>query len=211
MKLIALELSTRMGSVAFLENGEIKEEITWEEKFENRQQLFDALKKLDVDWNSIDTYVVGRGPGSFSGLRVGFSVVNSLAAPNKSNVYAHNSCVGFRKFFSDKEIIVVGDARRDQLWIGSLFNEKILIDFKLISYDDLSSYVSEKISLISPDQNRLKELLTPFQDKELQKSFYPKASEIGLVVYNNILNGLMCEKFEPLYMHPPVFIEPKYK
>ena len=65
--------------------------------------------------------------------------------------------------------------------------------------------------LLKIEKNRLKELLTPFQDKELQKSFYPKASEIGLVVYNNILNGLMCEKFEPLYMHPPVFIEPKYK
>ena len=53
MKLIALELSTRMGSVALLENGEIKREITWEEKFKNRQQLFDALKELDVDWLSL--------------------------------------------------------------------------------------------------------------------------------------------------------------
>ena len=210
MRLVSLELSTRMGSVSLIENNKIINEHTWEEKFKNRQQLFDALADINVDWKTIDTFVVGRGPGSFSGLRVGFSVVNTLAAPHKANVIAHNSCVGFGKRFHNKEVVVVGDARRNQLWIGSLMDGKILNQFKLIDYEELSSNIHVGAILISPDHDRLAELINPFQKKEFQKPFYPLASEIGLVVIDNIQKDIKEEEFEPLYMHPPVFIEPKY-
>ena len=89
MKILALELSTKFGSIALLEDGLIKKEINWIEQFNDRRQPFEALDKFKTDWSSIDVYVVGRGPGSFSGLRVAFSVVNALALPNQNKVIAH--------------------------------------------------------------------------------------------------------------------------
>lgn len=43
-------------------------------------KIADLLKQHGFDWNSIDGTVVYEGPGSFTGLRVGLSVANALAA-----------------------------------------------------------------------------------------------------------------------------------
>lgn len=211
MRLVSVELSTRIGSIALVENGQIQSEYNWEERFEDRQQLFDALKKLDLDWNYIDAFVVGRGPGSFSGLRISFSMVNALSAPSKQHVFAHNSGASLAAQFSSSSTVVVGDARRGQLWVG-LFQEHSLVrDFELIKYSQLNTMIPEGSLVISPDQDRLVDILSPFQDEELQRPLFPTAGVLGQIVYNNIERADDPEPFEPLYMHPPVFIEPKYK
>ena len=40
MKILALELSTKFGSIALLEDGLIKKEINWIEQFNDRRQPF---------------------------------------------------------------------------------------------------------------------------------------------------------------------------
>lgn len=211
MRLVSLEMSTCMGSIALIENGNIQVEYDWKERLEDRQQLFDALKKLELDWDTIDGFIVGRGPGSFSGLRISFSMVSALAAPGNQKIFAHNSCVSLASKFSSPSTMVVGDARRGQLWVG-LFNEVSLVkDFELIQYNQLPEIIDEKTIIISPDQDRLTKLLNPYQSNDLQKPFYPTAGLLGEIVYKKIRQGNDLEKTEPLYMHPPVFIEPKYK
>ena len=91
MRIVAVDMSASKGSVALVDQGSVRASFSWEEKRENRQQLFDALKALAVEWSSVDQFVVGRGPGAFSGMRIAFSVVNALAAPDKTPVVAHNS------------------------------------------------------------------------------------------------------------------------
>ena len=91
MKIFALELSSSHGSIALVEDGRVVAEKSWIENFKNRQQLFDSMAGLGIDWDSVDCFAVGRGPGAFSGMRIGFSVVNSLAAPGANPVYALNS------------------------------------------------------------------------------------------------------------------------
>ena len=61
MKILSIELSTKVGSIALLEDGQICKEIQWEEHYKDRRQPFDALDKLDLDWSSIDLFVAGRG------------------------------------------------------------------------------------------------------------------------------------------------------
>ena len=67
MRIVAVEMSASKGSVALVDQGEVRASFSWEEKRENRQQLFDALKALAIEWSSVDQFVVGRGPGAFSG------------------------------------------------------------------------------------------------------------------------------------------------
>lgn len=44
------------------------------------RKLSDTLKQHTMVWADIDGIVVYRGPGSFTGLRIGLSVANALAA-----------------------------------------------------------------------------------------------------------------------------------
>ena len=47
------------------------------------KKLLDAAQK---DWQNIQGVVVFKGPGSFTGLRIGFAVANTLAYINKAPI-----------------------------------------------------------------------------------------------------------------------------
>jgi len=210
MKILALELSTKIGSIALLEDGLIKKEINWVEQFNDRRQPFEALDKFKSDWNSIDMYAVGRGPGSFSGLRVAFSVVNALALPKQNKIIAHNSAESIAYKFKSSKVLVVGDARRKQLWVGKFEKLKLIEEFQLIKYHELESFVDEKTIVVSSDYDRLSFLLDSYMKSESRNCSYPSANGLAKIVYKKIMNNEKLEEFEPLYLHPPVFIEPKF-
>ena len=210
MKIFAIELSSRHGSMALVENGAVTAEKKWEEDFKNRQQLFDCLAELGVDWDGIDLFAVGRGPGAFSGLRIGFSVVNALAAPSGKPVYALNSGAALAAQTQAARVAVVGDARRNKVWAGVFANSKLEKEFQLLERDELAAFVPKETLVVSPDHDRLDELLQNFQTLENATPVFPTAGKLGELVFQRLEEGMESEPFEPLYMHPPVFIAPRF-
>jgi tRNA threonylcarbamoyl adenosine modification protein YeaZ len=210
VKIFAIELSSRFGSIALVENGDIVAEKSWEENFKNRQQLFDAMAEMNVDWDSVDCFAVGRGPGAFSGMRIGFSVVNSLAAPTGKPVYALNSGVALAQHYGAEKTVVVGDARRNKVWAGAFSGIEIEKEFQLLECDELAEFVPEGALVVSPDHDRLAELLEGFHTLAEPGPVFPTAGTLGMLVSERLENGIDSEPFEPLYMHPPVFIAPRF-
>ncbi|HIO60676.1 MAG TPA: tRNA (adenosine(37)-N6)-threonylcarbamoyltransferase complex dimerization subunit type 1 TsaB [Deltaproteobacteria bacterium] len=51
----------------------------------------DLLKNADIKLAEVDAYVVNRGPGSYTGVRVGMAVVKTFAQVHKKPVVAVNS------------------------------------------------------------------------------------------------------------------------
>jgi tRNA threonylcarbamoyl adenosine modification protein YeaZ len=208
MKIFAIELSSRFGSVALVENGHVVLEKSWEENFKNRQQLFDAMAGLNIDWDEVDLFAVGRGPGAFSGMRIGFTVVNALAAPLKKPVYALNSGAALAAQVGAGKTVVVGDARRNKVWAGIFSGSELDTEFTLMERDELKGFVPADALVVSPDYDRLEELL---EGMNVQKeTLFPSAGKIGELVSARVEQGIESEEFEPLYMHPPVFIAPRF-
>lgn len=208
MKIFAIELSSRFGSIAVLQDGIVIREMSWEENFKNRQQLFDSMAELESDWESVDVFAVGRGPGAFSGMRIGFTIINTLAAPLKKPVYALNSGVALAAQVGAEKIAVVGDARRNKVWAGIFSGSELEKEFELMELDALKDFVPAGALVISPDQDRLKELLAGFHS--LEEPVFPTAGKLGELVFQRLEKGIGSEPFEPLYMHPPVFIAPRF-
>ncbi len=210
MKIFAIELSSRFGSIAVVEDGQVVAEKSWEENFKNRQQLFDAMAELNIDWDSIDSFAVGRGPGAFSGMRIAFSVVNSLAAPAGKPVYALNSGAALAAQCGAETTVVVGDARRNKVWAGAFDGTTLEKEFELMELDELAGFVPEGALVVSPDHDRLQELLENFNTRENAAPVFPTAAALGTLVFERLKEGMEPEDFEPLYMHPPVFIAPRF-
>ena len=209
MRIVAVEMSASMGSVALVDQGDVRASFSWEEKRENRQQLFDALKALAVEWSSVDQFVVGRGPGAFSGMRIAFSVVNALAAPDKTPVVAHNSGAALAHARGASQSVVVGDARRKQLWIGTFEGIELSRAFTLIDPQELPMWIQSHTVVLSPDYDRLASVLDPYVGTD-RTSVVPQASDLAKVVCLRARLSLETERFEPLYLHPPVFVEPRF-
>ena len=210
MRIFAIELSSRFGSIALVENGTVVAEKTWEETFKNRQQLFDAMAALRMDWQTIDIFAVGRGPGAFSGMRIAFSVANSLAAPVGKPVYALNSGAAVAARCGAECTAVVGDARRNQVWAGVFKGTALEKAFALMALEELREFIPEGALVASPDHDRLEDLLAPFNTPENRADTFPTAGALGILVHQRLEKGVASEPCEPLYMHPPVFIEPRF-
>ena len=86
MKLLGIETSGRVGSVALTIDGRIveREIATPREQTERLLPVVDELLGgAGLDVASLDGIAFGRGPGSFTGLRVAAAVAQGLAAPTR--------------------------------------------------------------------------------------------------------------------------------
>jgi len=210
MKIFALELSSGKGSVALIDGDEVIQQEEWIEDFRNREQLFNAIQTLALDWSTIDLFAVGRGPGTFSGMRISFSVMNALAAPEKKPVYALNSGAALAQQFGLDRLAVIGDARRDKVWVGVFEGVQLKTPFKLLLREELSDYLSPTIPVVSSDYERLTDPLFKTLHWAIKKNSFPEASALGKCVRDRLERGEKSEPFEPLYMHPPVFVKPRF-
>ena len=210
MRIFAIDLSSRLGSMALVDQGEVISEKSWEEDFRNRRQLFDAMEAMHMDWDAIDCFAAGRGPGAFSGMRISFSVVNALAAPARKTVYALNSGAAIAAQAGAARCAVVGDARRSKVWAGLFSGSELEEDFQLLEYDELAGFVPPGTPVFSPDHDRLEDLLAGFHIPDDGKPVFPSAGPLGQLVYQRIQAGRESEPLEPLYMHPPVFVAPRF-
>ena len=210
MRIFAVELSSRFGSVALVDGETVLSERRWKETFKSRQQLFDAIEDMAIDWDAVDHFVAGRGPGAFSGMRIAFSVVNALALAGNKPVSALNSGAALAYHFGAPSTVVVGDARRNQLWAGCFSGTELESGFQLMSPESFREFVPSDALVLSSEYDRLESLLADFKTVEPASSVFPSAADLGVLAHRRLEQGAEPELFEPLYMHPPVFIEPRF-
>jgi tRNA threonylcarbamoyladenosine biosynthesis protein TsaB len=79
MRVMALDTTSRAGSVALVEDGRIVDERSGDASRTHGERLPGELAALGVEWASIDVFAVCAGPGSFTGLRIGIATIQGLA------------------------------------------------------------------------------------------------------------------------------------
>lgn len=212
MIVLGIELSSRQGSLALLKDGTLLAEKIWIGENVRHNILFHELEALlseaNASYGDISLYAVGRGPGSFSGMRMAFAVAQALALPDKTEVRAVSSgaalALAAARETGAKQIVIVGDARRGQIWYAffqCMENGTVEISdpWKLILYEEVR--VPAGALVVSPEAERLKKIFPNIGAPQ-----FPLARDVAGLA----LKQTEFELLEPLYMHPPVFIEPKY-
>jgi tRNA threonylcarbamoyladenosine biosynthesis protein TsaB len=83
MRVLALDTTTRAGSVALVDENLIVEERPGDLSRTHAQRLpaevLAVLEKHGVRLSAIDVFAVAAGPGSFTGLRIGLATIQGLA------------------------------------------------------------------------------------------------------------------------------------
>ncbi len=92
---LALSTSTKCGSVALFENGQlIFEKKSLEQKSHSEvihAFVDEGLRKNNADWASIKRVFLDKGPGSFTGIRVSLNLAKSLSFSLGTPIYAFDS------------------------------------------------------------------------------------------------------------------------
>lgn len=119
MMTLALDSSTPTGSVALVDGNR----LMWEATFP-RDGLFAALESLPVRVGEIEQFVVGLGPGSFTGIRAGLAAVKGMAMAGQRRIigvcsYDVMAWAAREHFPADCEgLCVLGDARREEVYFA---------------------------------------------------------------------------------------------
>ncbi|MCH5275337.1 MAG: tRNA (adenosine(37)-N6)-threonylcarbamoyltransferase complex dimerization subunit type 1 TsaB [Lachnospiraceae bacterium] len=124
MKILALDSSGLVASVAVTENGVLTAEYTVNYKKTHSQTLLPMLQTikemLELDLDTIDGIAVAAGPGSFTGLRIGSATAKGLGLALDKPMIEVSTLAGlaYNLWGSDKLICPIMDARRGQVYTG---------------------------------------------------------------------------------------------
>jgi tRNA threonylcarbamoyladenosine biosynthesis protein TsaB len=149
MLILAVDTSTRQGSLAVLRDEELLGEVALALDNPHSTGLFQSLEallgRLKISLNQLDLFAVSAGPGSFTGLRVGLTAVKAwaevlgkpIAAVSSLEAIATQVSPGPSVNAGSEDVVVVLDARRGQIFGGiyrragnglALLGQEVLLD-----------------------------------------------------------------------------------
>jgi tRNA threonylcarbamoyladenosine biosynthesis protein TsaB len=124
MKILGLDSSGLVASVAIVEDNDLKGEYTVNYKKTHSQTLLPMLdevaKMIELDLNSINAIAVSGGPGSFTGLRIGSATAKGLGlALGKPLIHIPTvDALAYNLVGSRDMVCPLMDARRNQTYTG---------------------------------------------------------------------------------------------
>src|SRR5204862_1036202 len=123
MKILALELSTARGRLAWLDaNVELAQE--WANDRKNSGAFFENLDHVTKQFGAPEAIVVGLGPGSYAGTRIAISAAVGLQVSSRARLIGFPSiCV--MECDADK-YCAIGDARRKSFFFARIRGRKVL-------------------------------------------------------------------------------------
>ena len=124
MKLIALDSSGMVASVAVLEDDTLIAEYTINYKKTHSQTLLPMLEEVknmtELNLSTVDAIALAAGPGSFTGLRIGSATAKGLGfALNIPLIPIPTvDALAYNLYGTDKLVCPILDARRNQVYTG---------------------------------------------------------------------------------------------
>lgn len=224
MKILALECSATPASVAVLQDGKILASAYVNVKLTHSQTLLPMIENLlsnsKTDINEIEGFAISAGPGSFTGVRIGISVIKGLAAPESSPCVSVSTLRAMAENYSDSDCIIcaVMDARCNQVYnalfdiengeIKRLCQDRALMCDQLVTeLKDLSEKSGKNIIIVGDGTDIFYPLAKDI--KNIKKSHpqrqYQNAVGVGFASLNDFESGntLSPEKLLPVYLRLP--------
>ena len=137
MKILGLDSSGIVASVAIVEDENLIAEYTVNYKKTHSQTLLPMLDELakmtELDLDTIDAIAVAAGPGSFTGLRIGSATAKGLGLALKKPLVEIPTVDALAYNLYDAKALVcpIMDARRSQVYTGIYSFE----DHKLVTVE----------------------------------------------------------------------------
>lgn len=206
MRLLHIDTSNQPLSVAITEGNEVLAEFNSGMRINHSitmmSQIESLLEYTKLEMKDIEGIVVAKGPGSYTGLRIGVTAAKTLAYTLNIPLYAVSSLAAIAATVRMHEFLLVPviDARRNHVYAG-IYRYKgvkleLVEDDTYISVDDLNQKLKEQhlpYLFIGMDAEKLAEQLKG-------PSYYciPRSAEMRRLINESYL--VNAHTFEPTYL-----------
>jgi tRNA threonylcarbamoyl adenosine modification protein YeaZ len=145
---LVIETSTPRASLATIGPGGHLEQREFTSDRSHNAVLFSPLQELlDArDGVEIGLVLVGSGPGSYSGTRVGIAAAQGVAIACGCPAVAVPSILAVPSAQGGAPCLAIGDARRGSFWTARMENSRLLAEPELTDASGLEAIVSGAIA-----------------------------------------------------------------
>lgn len=223
MKLLAIETSTEACSVGLL----IDNQIVSDHRMSPQQHgalvlpMIDALmSEAGITSSQLDAVAYGRGPGSFTGVRIGVALTQGIALGADVGVVGistlHTVAQGVHRLHGDRHIAVSLDARMAEIYFATYsVNDDTGLASPVVQECICTPATVPCIELIQPwvwcgsGAERYAGVLqpqTPGKPVELRQEAWPHAHDLLLLAQSRYQTGEMTSADEaaPVYLRNKV-------
>ena len=206
MRLLHIDTSNQPLSVAITEGNEVLAEFNSGMRINHSitmmSQIESLLEYTKLEMKDIEGIVVAKGPGSYTGLRIGVTAAKTLAYTLNIPLYAVSSLAAIAATVRMHEFLLIPviDARRNHVYAG-IYRYKgvkleLVEDDTYISIDELNQKLKEQhlpYLFIGMDAEKLSEQLKG-------PSYYciPRSAEMRRLINESYL--VNAHTFEPTYL-----------
>lgn len=173
MKILGVDTSSDICSICLLENNITLKELNLNNGRTHSENLVPLLKELmdtcNITFKDIDLIAVNKGPGSFTGIRIGISTVKAIAEVHNIKVVGVTSLksLTFNEASLTSPTISLIDARNSQVYCGVFNNDSVSEEIYLADdinevLENIKPYVKENTIFVGNGSVLHKELIQNF-------------------------------------------------
>ncbi|MDF2933750.1 MAG: tsaB [Chryseobacterium sp.] len=213
MKILYLETSSKNCSVAISDDEKLLcvcEEVS--ENYKQSESLHSfvewALEGAELSMKDIEAISLGKGPGSYTGLRIGSASAKGFCYGLKIPLIAVNSLESMIEPFLNQNydfVIPLVDARRMEVYTavydGNKGDEITPIEAKILDETSFQEFKDKKIIFVGDGAKKAKEILQ-LPNAEFNEDIYPSAQYLVKKTLEKIENKDFEDiaYFEPFYL-----------
>ena len=136
MKILALELSSAQGSIAWMEEGQDLFVSEFANDRKHSGLFFENLQRSIAQFGKADRIVVGLGPGSYAGTRIAIATAMGLQAATGAELIGLPSLCAMPT--DETEFVVIGDARRESFFFARVLGRRCVEGPVLCTHEELA-------------------------------------------------------------------------
>lgn len=219
MRVLAVETATPVGSVSLVgEEGVILESgsgavtthSTW-----LLPAIGDLMAAAQLSLEDVDGFAVSAGPGSFTGLRIGLSVVKGLSLATGKPLVAVPTLDAMAELipFCRHLVCPILDARKKEVY-SALYRHfpggavRRQSDYLVLPPRALAQMIAEKVLFLGNGVDRYRNLLAELLESKAlfasDRFRHPRAAAVGMLGLRRLARGQIDDLngLEPLYVRP---------
>ncbi len=123
MKILALDLSTARGGLAWLD-GDVELAREWPNDRKNSAHFFENLNTVVKNFGAPETIIIGLGPGSYAGTRIAISAAIGLQVSSSARLIGFPSICAIE--CEAREYCAIGDARRKSFFFARIGGRELV-------------------------------------------------------------------------------------
>lgn len=154
MKILSIDTSSNLCSVALLEDNQTIQELMIDDNKTHSQNLMpliqDLFVKSNIGLSEIDLIACNKGPGSFTGIRIGIATAKAIAEVSNIPVIGISSldCLAYNVPNATGVICSLIDANNNQVY-SAIFDK---------NYNLISDYLADDVSNIASSLNNYSDI-----------------------------------------------------